>query len=288
MTKFRFFQCAVLVVIIAFCAFAQPALAQPPRIPQVRALPSAPSTGARPETGPTANLYALTAAFTATAYPTVNSDGTDLWPCFGSNSVNTDCPTIGNPSITFPNGGVALGVPSYVWSYTNCDGDTATSLPCGQTETFYEDDSNDSTDDLIYEIVVTQGSNTVLDSGWVDFVGANPYGGLTPPADVVIYGDSNFGTLGATGTNNGNCTADYNYPLASNPPTAYPYIVAANKTCVNPVPGTATLTAITELATPKYTKSTKVSVCGTVGPPCWTVKFTKKYSVTQKWTIWLE
>jgi hypothetical protein len=29
-------------------------------------------------------------------------------------------------------------------------------------------------------------------------------------------------------------------------------------------------------------------VCGSVPVPCYTVKWTKKYSVTQKWTIFFE
>jgi hypothetical protein len=53
------------------------------------------------------------------------------------------------------------------------------------------------------------------------------------------------------------------------------------------VAGLATLTATTEVGTPKYTKSTSKTVCGAVGVPCYTVKWTKKYSVAQKSTIWL-
>jgi hypothetical protein len=37
-----------------------------------------------------------------------------------------------------------------------------------------------------------------------------------------------------------------------------------------------------------YTKSTSKTVCGSVGTPCYTVKWTKKYSITQKWTIFFE
>jgi len=293
MTRVRLFFCVAVVLVVAFCAFAQPALAQSSNHFQVRALPQAPTTGIKPDSNPppTANLYALNQAFVATFFPTSNSDGTDLWPCFGnSTSPNTDCPSIGNPTVTFPTGGVALGVPAYVWSYANCDAPNpqTTYTPCGQTETWYEDDSGDSADDLIYQIVATQGTKIIADSGIVDFVGANPYGGLTPPADVIIYGDQNYGTLGATGQNNGNCDANFNYPVASNMESGitYPYVIAANKTCVDPVPGLATLTATTELATPKYTKTTKG--CPSGESVCYTVKFTKKYSVTQKWNIWFQ
>jgi hypothetical protein len=256
-----------------------------------------------PETGPIKNLYGLQAAFTQ-VYPTpgANADLTDIWPCFGNSSTpNGDCPTIGNPTITFPSGAAALGAPAYVWLLANpgangygCDsstnGTTSTSyLPCGQTETWYEDDTGDTTDELLYSLVVTQGTTVLVDSGTVDF-GVNTFGGLTPPPDVIIYGDQNFGNwAGATtGPNNANCTADVNYPLAAAANPGSVYIVAAGKTCNNPVAGAATLTAVTELATPKYTKSTSSKVCGSVGPPCYTVRWTKKYSITQKWTIFFE
>jgi len=301
MTKSCLFQVLAPLAIAALVVCGQAVAQEKPHF-QIKLVPRVNSdVRARPETL-TKNLYALQAAFTQ-GYPTpaANSDSTDIWPCFGAAAGNPDCPTIGDPSITFPAGGVAVGAPAYVWQLSNpgsngygCDADTnGTSntayLPCGQTETWYEDDTGDSTDDLTYSIVVTQGSNTLVDSGTVDF-GPNSFGGLTPPADVIIYGDQNFGAWSGatTGPNNANCTADFNYPLASDPPTAFPYIIEAGKTCTDPVSGAATLTAVTEVATPKYTKSTSSAVCGSVGPPCWTVKYTKKYSITQKWTIYFE
>ena len=179
-----------------------------------------------------------------------------------------------------PTGGAAIGIPQYVWSFSACDG-TSNLNPCGQTETWYEDDSGDTTDDLIYAITATQVQSGktvyVADSGVVDFAGPNPFGGASPPADVVIYGDQNFGTGGATGKNNGNCSANFNYPV-SWPTITYPYVVAANKTCVNPLPGLVTITALTELAHPTYT------VHGSTA----TVKFTVIKKLTQKWTIWLQ
>jgi hypothetical protein len=57
------------------------------------------------------------------------------------------------------------------------------------------------TDDLLYRVEVVQGTNVIYDSGTIDF-GPNPFGGLTPPADVIFSGDTNFGTLGETGKNN--------------------------------------------------------------------------------------
>lgn len=303
MTKSRLIQILASLAIVALCVCGQ-ALAQEKPHFQLKLVPRVHADNTvRPEVTPTVNLYALEAAFTQ-GYPTIgaNSDGTDIWPCFGdTSSANPDCSTIGDPSITFPSGGAALGAPAYVWQLANpgangygCDADTngtsnTSYLPCGQTETFYEDDSNDTTDELLYSIEVVQGTTVLVDSGEVDF-GPNPFGGSTPPADVVIYGDQNFGTWpgAGSGKNTGNCTADVNYPLASPANPGALYIVQANKTCANPVAGPATLTAITELGHPVYTKSTSKALCGAVGVPCYTVKWTKKYEITQKWTIFFE
>jgi hypothetical protein len=286
MTQLRLF--TVLALIIAVCGFGQPMFAQATPHFTVKAVPNAqPGQSKVNPQAITPNLYPTWAAFAFTDYPTLNSDSTDIWPCFGdSSSPNPDCPTIGNPSITFPTGGVAVGSPSYTWSLSNCDATSTSTLPCGQTESWYEDDSNDSTDFLIYSITAQQGTSYIADSGTVVF-GPNTFGGLSPAANVIIYGDQNFGTMGQTGKNNGNCTADINYPLASN---SYPgvYVIAAGKTCVAPVAGVVNFTALTEVATPKYTKSTSPTVCGSVGPPCYTVKFTKKFSTTQKWSINLQ
>jgi GH18 family chitinase len=87
----------------------------------------------------------------------VNSDGTELWFCAGNTSTpNPDCPTIGNPQVTFPTGGIVLGLPQYTWSLSACDGGTngsslggtPTYIPCGQMGAFYEDDSGDNADEL--------------------------------------------------------------------------------------------------------------------------------------------
>jgi hypothetical protein len=303
MTKSRLFQVAASLAIVAFFVCGQLAVAQEnhPRF-HIKVLPRTNADRVNPELTPANNLYALQAAFTQ-GYPTpgANGDASDIWPCFGNASGNPDCPTIGSPSITFPAGGVALGSPAYVWQLANpgangygCDSDTngtssSAYLPCGQTETWYEDDTNDSTDELLYSIEVTQGANVLVDSGTVDF-GVNTFGGATPPADVIIYGDQNFGTWpgAGTGKNTGNCSADFNYPLASPANPGATYVVEAGKTCKNPVAGAATLSAVTEVGTPTYTKVTTAAGCSPVAPPCYTVKWTKKYSITQKWTIFFE
>jgi len=294
--KSRLFLVVGLVAMIAFIACSQLAVAQGKPHYQVKILPKANAEfgpGATTTNPPPAvGLYPTWAAFTGTSNnggTPLNTDGTWLWPCFGGGATaNVDCPTIGDPSIPFPVNGVVVGTPQYTWSLAACDGTTngssmggsPTYIPCGQTASWYEDDANDNTDDLLYSIVITQGTSIIVDSGTVDF-GVNTYGGMSPAANIIIYGDQNFGTLGQTGKNNGNCTANYNYPGVGAIPTGL-FIVAAGKTCFEPVAGLATVTATTELATPVWTSKT------TKGVTTYTVKYTKKYSLTQKWNIWLQ
>ena len=258
----RFFQVLASLAVVAFFVCGQQALAEGHQY-HIQVVQRANPEQAPTNPPPKSNLYALQQAFTATP-GAVNTDGSDLWPCFGNGAGTGDCPFIGDPQVNFPVGGVAVGSAAYVWSYTNCDGDTSTSPVCGQTETWYSDDSNDTTDDLTYAITATQVQSgvtvTLADSGTVDFAGVNPFGS-TPGAAIVIYGDQNFGDLGVTtGPNNGNCSANVNYPVASNVESGitYPYVIAAGATCVNPLPGLVTLTATTELAGPNTPKPTKV------------------------------
>lgn len=281
MSKSRLFQVLTSLVIVC-CFVCGQAVAQEKHHWQIKVVPRAANQGARSEATLTPNLYGLSQTFAATPAPFgTNTDGSELWPCFGdTSSANPDCPTIGNPSQTFPTGGAIIGGPQYVWSLSACDASASGAAPCGQTETFYEDDTNDTSpnDDLTYLIVATQvqGGKTVTlaDSGIVDF-GPNPFGGASPAADVIISGDQNFGTLGQTGKNNGNCSADFNYPSPVLPGV---FVIQANKTCVDPIAGPVTITATTEVATAVFT--TKGSVT--------TVKYTKKFSVAQKWTINLQ
>jgi hypothetical protein len=281
--KFHVFVC---LAIVALFVCGQQLLAQEvPHHYHTQLVHRVNSDHAIPQTNPAppAGLYGTSQVFAATPLPSgVNTDGTDLWPCFGnSSSANPDCPTIGDPSVTFPSGGVAVGGPQYTWSFAACDASASTdTTPCGQTETWYEDDSNDtaSTDDLTYSITATQVQSGktvyIADSGTVDF-GPNPYGGLSPAANVIIYGDQNFGTLGATGKNNGNCDANFNYPSPVLPGV---FVVAANKTCVNPVPGVATITATTSIATATFKTVKGVT----------TVTYKVKYKVAQKWNIFFQ
>jgi hypothetical protein len=252
-----------------------------------------------------ATLLALTAAFAATPAPYgTNTDGSELWPCFGSYdsasgtaTENVDCPTIGDPKQGFPGGGVVVGAPALSWSLTDCDATSTSSAPCGNTETWYEDNTANTTADLLYTIEAVQGSAVIADSGTEDFGPCALFGGPTDctpgtyPIQVIFSGDQNFGTDGQTGKNNGNCDADFNYPLEANTADTitYPYGIAASKTCVAPVAGAVTITATTELATPAYTlESAKVCTAAGVSSPCYEVKYTKISSISQKWTIYLQ
>jgi hypothetical protein len=261
---------------------------------------------------PPNRLYPLQAAFTQT-YPTIgaNSDGTDIWPCTGGSSAtgpDPDCPTIGSPTILFPSIATAIGNPAFVWQLKNTPGSGngqgcdalingtghlgVPYLPCGQVETWYEDDSNDATDDLLYTMTVTQGTRILATTGTVDF-GPNTSGPTTPPSDVIIYNPINLG-FGpgdgpATGPDNGNCTPDFNYPLTTPANPGEVYLVAAGKTCVEPLPGPATITVTTALASPVYTRVTGTA-CTTQGvaSPCYTVEWIRRHEICQTWDIWLE
>ena len=123
----------------------------------------------------------------------------------------------------------------------------------------------------------------------VDYGPAGPT--VQYPADVILSNDANFGFWpgDGIGPNNGNCSADTGYPLksAANPGTFY--IVEAGSTCQEPVPGLATFTTTTILATPAYTNVTG-SACSSKGvpSPCYTVRWTNNYQIRQDWNIFLE
>ena len=108
----QFFACIALAA-LGICG--QPALAQESHHRLFMVVPRAAAQGVvvAPERAPRPTIYPLQATFTqinATEYP--NADGTDLWPCFGFGSAaapNVDCPTVGDPSVPLPVGGVVLG-----------------------------------------------------------------------------------------------------------------------------------------------------------------------------------
>jgi hypothetical protein len=271
------------------------------------------SAAQNPETSPPPRLISLQANFTQ-AYPTItaNIDGSDVWPCFGRVTANTDCPTVGNPSVQLPRGAIVMGRPAYTWALQNndiigfglgngtgCDALTNGTVgqpfepgvlyrPCGQIFTSFEDDTGDTTDDLLQRVVVRQGTDIIYDSGMVDF---GPAGPIKYPVDVVLFGDANFGFWpGAmNGPNNGNCSGNSDYPLTAPTFPATGYVVESNSTCQEPVAGPATFTTFTELATPQYEQVTgKACTSKGVASPCFTVKWTRKYEIHQDFSIFLQ
>ena len=154
------------------------------------------------------------------ALPPKDGGGSDEWPCFAG---NPDCASIAS-------GGVVIGEPHFTWSLAACDANSASSTNCGQIFWFYEDDTNDTTDDLIVTIRAKQGTEYVLDTGAMN-LGPNPYG-ATPATLVVMTDDTAFGTLGQSGKGNGYCQ-DSHY------------------TCVDPVAGIVTITVTTQVGPSK-------------------------------------
>jgi hypothetical protein len=243
------------------------------------------------------------------AYPVIgaNADGSDVWPCYGRNAGDHDCPTIGDPPVRLPEGAFVTGVPAFSWALKNddilgfglgngtgCDafinGTTGLAAsqyrPCGQLATFFEDDTNDANDDLLQRIVVTQGLEVIYDSGIVDYGPAGPT--VKYPVDVELAYDANFGYWpGAKrGPNNGNCVTDIGYPLQAAQFPGFPYEVAAGSTCGRPAPGKARVHTETVLATPAYhevggARCTKHNVQS----PCFTVTWQRKYQIEQDWDL---
>ncbi len=405
MKKFLWFSLVALLAFAVAFAFNQQAQAQASEVPHhwhIKAIQRTPNNeGVRSEaTGaaPAAGLYGIGQAFVETPQNQPgNSANAELWPCFGGDpSGQPDCAYIGStgtsdsPSIA---GSAVLGTPAFVWYLSvdttdapeqpfGCDASTTADATnyCGQTNTWYEDWSGDSVDELTYLIEATQDGSVVSDSGTVDF-GPNSFGAAEPVADVIIYGDSNFGTVGATGKNNGNCLANVNYPIAganfapissiaesgttatatltsasdavigvgdewyitgtsnsnyngtvalvtavtattfkwtaaasglgsatggqaildlnaAQTASAYPVITSANKTCVDPVASSSIskaatdqevkLSATTAVESAAYTKETSATTCAPAGgAPCYEVKYTSKYKLSQSWYIWM-
>lgn len=207
MKKSRLFQVAASLVIVVFFLCGQQALAQ--HHLQAHVVP-----GVGGGNGPQAPSLLFQLASGMGVLPPLDGGGADQWPCFGG---SPDCSTIAP-------GGVVIGTPSYTKSLTACDGNTPTSLPCGQIFWFYEDDTNDNTDHLIVSITVKQGANYILDTGNFDF-GPNPF---AAGSVIIISDDTAFGTLGGVGKNNGFCAG-------------------SGKTCKDPVAGVANVVVNTKV-----------------------------------------
>jgi hypothetical protein len=253
---------------------------------------------------PPARLLPLQANLTQ-AFPVVgaNADGSDLWPCLGHTAGNPDCLTVGDPTVQLPRGGVVLGFPAVIWSlasgpaavngvgcdaFTNGTSGTQAALyrPCAQLNTWFEDNSNDPTDDLLQRIVVTQGFRVVYDSGTVDY---GPAGPIKFPVNVLLSYDVNFGFWpgASVGPNNGNCSADVGYPLTAPTNPGAVYVVAAGQTCERPVSGKVKFHTVTLLATPRYTLASGAA-CKGVPSPCFTVSWTTRDEIHQDFEAFFE
>jgi hypothetical protein len=198
-----------------------------------------------------------------------------------------------------------LGFPSAIWSLASgpaavngvgCDalsnGSTGAQptqyRPCAQLDTWFEDNTNDPTDDLLQRITVMQGSRVIYDSGTVDY---GPAGPIKYPVNVLLSTDVNFGFWpgAAVGPNNGNCSADTGYPLSAPTNPGATYVVAAGQTCEQPVAGKVRFFTVTILATPKYTQAS-ANHCRSKGvsAPCFTVTWTKHQEIHQDFDAFFE
>jgi hypothetical protein len=158
---------------------------------------------------------------------TLPPDGDD-WPCYAGGS---ECSSIAS-------GGLVIGAPYFNWSLADCDSKTKKDTDtCGQIFWMYQDDTNDTTDDLVISIVVTQGEDYILDIS-EDF-GPNPYG-----AGVMhISADVAFGTIGNhTGPGNGWC------------------YTAHTVTCSNPKAGLANVAATTTVGSYSTTQKFQINL----------------------------
>jgi hypothetical protein len=220
MRKSRLFHALAICAMVAFFICSQQAFAQNVHHLQVRVVnPGGAHAQAKTEKKA---LEQLSSGFGV--LPPVDGGGNDEWPCFPNQNANgADCSQIAT-------GGVVIGQPAYSQSLSACDANSDSSPTCGQIFWFYEDDTGDTTDDLVVSIVVKQGKNYIMDTGPFDF-GPNPF-----PAGsvVVIYDDTAFGTLGASGPGNGFCAG-------------------STETCVNPVKGVASVTITTTVGTSTIT-----------------------------------
>jgi hypothetical protein len=256
-----------------------------------------------------ASYFAPMQAAMTENYPIVgvNADGSDLWPCAGRTSpANGDCPTVGNPALDLPDNGLVTGFPGFGWTLANdpnrgngtgCDALTDGTgpqgipyKPCAQIVTYYDDNTNDSTDDLLWRVKATQNGVIIYDSGTLDFGPAGPT--VNYPVHVLLANDVNYGYWpGASqGPNNGNCSGDLNYPLkAPTFPTGSFYEVESGKTCGEPTAGPIKVMTETILATPSYRKvSGNACTSHGVPSPCYLTSWAKTTEIHQNFPALLQ
>ena len=169
-----------------------------------------------------ANLHGIIADF-GVLPPASSTD----WPCYGG---SPDCTSIAS-------GGMVIGAPNFTWSLASCNSRTKKeTAPCAQLFWMYEDDTNDTSDDLTFSVFVTQGKNYILAAS--EDYGTNPFG-----AGVIsVAGDFAFGTQGNhTGPGNGWCFVD-------------------TVTCVGPKPGLANVVVTTSVGSYSVTQKFQINL----------------------------
>ncbi len=227
--KLRSLTIAVNLSIVFFTFLSQQALAQEDRS-SFRMQITRPNHPVESQPLNTADGVMVPLFYGFSVLPPTDGSGLDEWPCqptSGSNSA--DCSSIAD-------GGLVVGIPYYTWSYADCDASSSTSTNCGQVLWSYEDDTGDNTDDLVVSVVAKQGTAFLLDTGSTN-LGVNS---AAVGSTVVLSKDVAFGTLGATGKNNGYCAG-------------------SKRTCSNPLPSAPiTITVNTTIGRYKLIKSFKI------------------------------
>jgi hypothetical protein len=168
------FTFAALAVIVAFGisgqAQAQGIVGQNPHLKLTVAGHIPPAEGVTPDVNPPLVGGSLSLG----VLPPTDGSGNPEWPCFGG---DTDCSGIAA-------GGWVQGVPLVVWSKADCK-----NTVCAQLLWWFQDNSTDTTDDLIITLEVKQGTKVIMNTGPLDF-GPNAYTGDT----VYLTSYAAFGT----------------------------------------------------------------------------------------------
>jgi hypothetical protein len=151
MTKLRMFMLAALAVTAALGvpgqALAQDSAGLDPHLKLV-AVAKIPMTDISPDTAAPALLGGPLALG---VLPPLDSSGNEYWACFTGGS-DPDCSSI-------PAGGWVSGIPYLFWSKKTC---TSKKTACAQLTWWFQNNSTDTTDDLIVTISANQGEKFIL------------------------------------------------------------------------------------------------------------------------------
>jgi len=213
MTKLHMFMSAALAATAAL-GVPGPALAQDsagfdPHL-SVTAVAKVPIQDISPDTAAPAMLGGELALGTL---PPVDGSGYEYWPCF--TGVSTDC-------ISIPAGGIVSGIPHLFWSKKTC---TSKKTACAQLTWWFQDNSTDTTDDLIITISANQGKKFILYQTFD--VGSNDCcsGYLVDLATNVAFGPGNCGTETCSKPEDGEVTLQALAIVGSSTATASQVIV---------------------------------------------------------------